>query len=86
MKKALLFLFTVLALFAFISCDNSVDYPFDDDIPAVETPEMVPLTFEFIKDGKIFNEIIRAGRSRKEFFNEIIDVISLLGGDASDAL
>ena len=40
----------------------------------------------FIKDGKIFNEIIRGGRSRKEFFNEIIDVISLLGGDASDAL
>ena len=40
----------------------------------------------FIKDGKIFNEIIRAGRSRKEFFNEIIDVISLLGGDAGDAL
>ena len=40
----------------------------------------------FIKDGKIFNEIIRADKSRKEFFNEIIDVISLLGGDASDAL
>lgn len=40
----------------------------------------------FIKDGSIFNEIIRGGRSRKEFFNEIIDVISLLGGDASDAL
>lgn len=40
----------------------------------------------FIKDGKIFNEIIRGGRSRKEFFNEIIDVISLLGGDAGDAL
>ncbi len=40
----------------------------------------------FIKDGGIFNEIIRADRSRKEFFNEIIDVISLLGGDASDAL
>ena len=40
----------------------------------------------FIKDGKVFNEIIRAEKSRKEFFNEIIDVISLLGGDASDAL
>ncbi|MBO6165209.1 MAG: ABC transporter ATP-binding protein [Eubacterium sp.] len=40
----------------------------------------------FIKDGKIFNEIIRGGRNRKEFFNEIIDVISLLGGDAGDAL
>ena len=40
----------------------------------------------FIKDGKVFNEIIRAEKTRKEFFNEIIDVISLLGGDASDAL
>ena len=53
MKKALLFLFTILALFAFISCDNSVDYPFDDDVPASETPEKVPLTFEFVKDGRI---------------------------------
>ena len=40
----------------------------------------------FIKDGKIFNEIIRGKKSRKEFFDEIIDVISLLGGDLSDAL
>ena len=40
----------------------------------------------FIKYGKIFNEIIRGNKSRKEFFDEIIDVISLLGGDLSDAL
>ena len=40
----------------------------------------------FIKDGKIFNEIIRGNKSRKEFFDGIIDVISLLGGDLSDAL
>lgn len=40
----------------------------------------------FIKDGKIFNEKIRGNKSRKEFFDEIIDVISLLGGDLSDAL
>lgn len=40
----------------------------------------------FIKDGKIFNEIMRGDRARKEFFGEIIDVISLLGGDVSDAL
>jgi putative ABC transport system ATP-binding protein len=40
----------------------------------------------FIKDGSLFNEIIRGGKTRKEFFNEIIDVISLLGGDAGDAL
>lgn len=40
----------------------------------------------FIKDGKIFNEIIRGDKSRKEFFDEIIDVVTLLGGDLNDAL
>lgn len=32
----------------------------------------------FIKDGKIFNEIVKNGTSRKEFFEQIIDVQSLL--------
>lgn len=40
----------------------------------------------FIKDGKIFNELLRAGRRRKEFFDEIIDVVTMLGGDLNDAL
>ncbi|WP_373600781.1 ABC transporter ATP-binding protein [Paraclostridium bifermentans] len=35
----------------------------------------------FIKDGKIFNELVRGSDTRKEFFNRIIDVITLLGGD-----
>ena len=35
----------------------------------------------FIKDGKIFNEIIKGNDTRKEFFNRIIDVVTLLGGD-----
>ena len=38
----------------------------------------------FIKDGKIFNELIRGRDSRKEFFNRIIEVVTLLGGDAGD--
>lgn len=38
----------------------------------------------FIKDGKIFNELIRGNDTRKEFFNKIIEVVTLLGGDASD--
>lgn len=38
----------------------------------------------FIKDGKIFNEIIRGKDSRKEFFKRIIEVVSLLGGDQRD--
>lgn len=40
----------------------------------------------FIKDGKLFNEIIRGNDTRKEFFDKIIDVVTLLGGDISDAL
>nr|WP_317356352.1 ABC transporter ATP-binding protein [uncultured Tyzzerella sp.] len=35
----------------------------------------------FIKDGKIFTELIKGNDSRKEFFNRIIDVVTLLGGD-----
>ena len=35
----------------------------------------------FIKDGKLFNELIRGTESRKEFFDRIMDVIALLGGD-----
>ncbi len=40
----------------------------------------------FIKDGKIFNEIRRGNDSRREFFDKIIDVVTMLGGDLSDAL
>lgn len=35
----------------------------------------------FLKDGKLFNEIIRGTESRKEFFDRIMEVIALLGGD-----
>ena len=37
----------------------------------------------FIKDGRIFNEILRGEDTRKEFFGRIIDVVTLLGGDAN---
>lgn len=40
----------------------------------------------FIKDGKIFNELIKGKDSRKEFFNKIIDVVTLLGGDIGNVL
>ena len=40
----------------------------------------------FIKDGKIFNEIRRGESTRKEFFDKIIDVVTLLGGDFNNAL
>lgn len=37
----------------------------------------------FLKDGKIFNEIIKGEKNRKQFFDEILDVLTLLGGDVS---
>ena len=40
----------------------------------------------FIKDGKIFNELHRGSGSRKEFFDKIIDVVTVLGGELNDAL
>lgn len=40
----------------------------------------------FIKDGKIFKEIYKGDDSRREFFDKIIDVVTLLGGDMNDAL
>ncbi|WP_066875180.1 ABC transporter ATP-binding protein [Clostridium mediterraneense] len=39
----------------------------------------------FIKDGQIYKEIVKGNKSRKEFFNEIMEVVTLLGGN-SDVL
>lgn len=35
----------------------------------------------FLKDGRIFNEIRKGEKSRKEFFDEILDILTLLGGE-----
>ena len=40
----------------------------------------------FIKDGRIFNEIRKGDSTRKAFFNQIIDVVSLLGGEMNDVI
>ncbi len=40
----------------------------------------------FIKDGKIFNEINKGDLTRKEFFENIIEVLTLLGGEMNDAI
>lgn len=40
----------------------------------------------FIKDGRVFNELVRGNDTRKEFFNKIIEVVTLLGGDVSNVL
>lgn len=38
----------------------------------------------FIKDGRIFNELIRGTDTRKEFFSRIMEVVTFLGGDIGD--
>ena len=40
----------------------------------------------FIKDGKVFNQFNRGEAARKQFFDKITDVVSLLGGDVSDVI
>lgn len=38
----------------------------------------------FLKDGEIFYELVRGEKTRREFLNEILDVLSLAGGGVSD--
>lgn len=40
----------------------------------------------FMRDGKIFNEISKGNRSRKEFFEDIIEIVTLLGGDLNNVI
>ncbi len=41
----------------------------------------------FIKDGQVFTELRKnPGETRKTFFNRIIDVVSVLGGELSDVV
>lgn len=35
----------------------------------------------FLKDGKIFNELVKGDKSRRDFLNEILDILALTGGD-----
>ena len=34
----------------------------------------------FIKDGRLFTEIVKGSLTRKEFFQKILDVLSAIGG------
>lgn len=40
----------------------------------------------FLRDGRIFDEIVRGQDSRKQFFSRIIEVQTLLGGDNGNVL
>ncbi len=35
----------------------------------------------FLKDGRIFNEILKGEKERDAFYHEILDVLSVLGGE-----
>ena len=40
----------------------------------------------FIRDGKIFTELRHGDSSRREFFDRIMEVVAMMGGEGSDAL
>ncbi|WNR44117.1 ABC transporter ATP-binding protein [Paenibacillus roseipurpureus] len=40
----------------------------------------------FIKDGKWFTELNKGSMTRKELFNKVMDVLSVLGGGANDLI
>ncbi|MDR1572085.1 MAG: ABC transporter ATP-binding protein [Clostridiales Family XIII bacterium] len=40
----------------------------------------------FLHDGRLFCHLARGGESRKQFFDRIMEVVSMLGGDISDVV
>lgn len=40
----------------------------------------------FIRDGSIFTELRRGAGERREFFDRIMEVVAMMGGEGSDAL
>lgn len=40
----------------------------------------------FLKDGRLFNELLRGDRGRSVFYHEVLDVLAALGGDISDVI
>lgn len=40
----------------------------------------------FLKDGRVFNELLRGERGRSVFYHEILDVLAAMGGDVSDVI
>ncbi len=40
----------------------------------------------FLKDGRIFNELLRGNRERTDSYHEILNVLAMMGGDISDVI
>ena len=64
-----------------IMTDSTVDLPKEYLIEELQVP-YIPLSY--IMDGVTYEDM--SGLSGKEFFDKIIDVVTLLGGDLNDAL
>ena len=64
--------------------DLLIDQPISIDVDKQE--EFLQTAYKFIKDGKIFNELIKGNDTRKQFFEKIIEVQTLLGGDLNDVI
>lgn len=39
----------------------------------------------FIRDGKVFTEVVRGDATRRQFFDRIMEVVAMIGGDEGDA-
>ncbi len=40
----------------------------------------------FLKDGRVFNELLRGNRARTDSYHEILNVLAMMGGDISDVI
>ena len=38
----------------------------------------------FIRDGRVFTEVVRGDATRKQFFDDIMRVVAVIGGDETD--
>ena len=39
----------------------------------------------FIRDGKVFTEVVRGNSTRRQFFDRIMEVVAIIGGEDDDA-
>ena len=53
-------------------------YPYQDAFSASYCSRIL-----FLKDGRIFHELVRGEKERRAFLNEILDVMTLTGGERS---
>ena len=64
--------------------ENAVVMAHLDIVPAGEGWDSDPYTM-FIRDGKVFTEVVRGAATRRQFFDRIMEVVAVIGGDQSDA-